>query len=136
MIWAGIGLNAKLGPISFQNVGHERGHGVTAQRYIDQVIRSHVVPFFTQHQNHLFKKDSASSHFARATIGFLQHSIRVLQSPVLSPDLVPFKHVWNEVQIRQDEVRSAPTIADELRTAVLDMCRRISRASPGPLQIA
>jgi hypothetical protein len=32
MVWGGIGLNVKLGPIIFQNLGPGRGNGVTAAR--------------------------------------------------------------------------------------------------------
>ena len=129
MIWAGIGLNARLGPMSFQNMGQGRGHGVTAQRYIDQVIRPHVVPFFTQHQNPPFQQDNARPHVARATMDFLQqHNIRILQWPALSSDLNPIERLWDEVQRRLNEARPVPTTADELRTAVLDVCRRIPRA--------
>jgi hypothetical protein len=43
MIWAGIGLNARLGPMCFQNVVQGQDQGATAQRYIDQAITPHVV---------------------------------------------------------------------------------------------
>lgn len=129
MIWAGIGLNARLGPMCFLNVGQGRGHGVTAQRYIDQVIRPHVVPFFAQHQQHIFQQDNARPHVARATMAFLQqHNIHVPPWPALSPDLNPIEHLWDEVQRRLHNVRPVPTTADELRTAALDVCRRIPRA--------
>jgi hypothetical protein len=35
MVWGVIGLNVKLGPVIFQNLGPGRGNGVTAARYID-----------------------------------------------------------------------------------------------------
>ena len=43
MVWGGIGLNMKLGPVIFQNLGPGRGNGVTAARYIDDVLRPHGV---------------------------------------------------------------------------------------------
>ncbi|KAK7088583.1 hypothetical protein V1264_022489 [Littorina saxatilis] len=58
MIWGGICLHEVLGPIIFQNIGPGRGNGVTAERYIDQVLRPAVVPFFNQHRN--FTRQQAS----------------------------------------------------------------------------
>jgi hypothetical protein len=42
MVWGGIGLNVKLGPVIFQNLGPGRGNGITAARYIDQFLRPQV----------------------------------------------------------------------------------------------
>ncbi|KAL5011819.1 hypothetical protein ScPMuIL_010370 [Solemya velum] len=38
MVWNGIALDQKIGPVVFQNVGPGRGHGATALLYIDQVF--------------------------------------------------------------------------------------------------
>jgi hypothetical protein len=38
MVWGGIGLNVKLGPVIFQNLGPGRGNGVRAARYIDTMM--------------------------------------------------------------------------------------------------
>jgi hypothetical protein len=70
MVWGGIGLNVKLGPVIFQNLGPGRGNGVTAARYIDQVLRPH----FARHQNKTFQQDNARAHTARATRDFLQQN--------------------------------------------------------------
>jgi len=43
MVWGGIGLNSKLGPVIFQNLGPGRGNGVTAVRYIDQVLKDLIL---------------------------------------------------------------------------------------------
>lgn len=44
-------LNWLLEPVFFQGLGTRRGNGVTAQRYVDQIIRPYVVPFFNSHAN-------------------------------------------------------------------------------------
>jgi hypothetical protein len=62
MVWGGIGLNVKLGPVIFQNLGPGRGNGVRAARYIDQVLRPHVVSHFSRHQNKTFQQDNARAH--------------------------------------------------------------------------
>ena len=51
----------KLGPVIFQNIGSGRDNGVTVARYIDQILRPHVLSlFFT------FQDDNAHAHSARA----------------------------------------------------------------------
>jgi aspartyl aminopeptidase len=80
MVWGDIRLNVKLGPVIFQNLGSKRGNGVTAARYIDQVLRPHVVPHFARYQNKTFQLDNAHAHTARATRDFLQqNNINVLK---------------------------------------------------------
>jgi hypothetical protein len=48
MVWVDIGLVRKLGPVVFQNIGAGRGNGVTAARYIDQVLQPHIVQHFAR----------------------------------------------------------------------------------------
>ena len=47
----GIGLDSKLGPVVFQNLGPVGGNGVTAARYRDQVLTPNVVPHFNRFPN-------------------------------------------------------------------------------------
>ncbi|CAG2252310.1 unnamed protein product [Mytilus edulis] len=72
MVWGGIGLNHKLRPVVFQNLGPGRGNGVKASRYTDQVLRRHVVPHFARFQNNTFQHDNAHSNTGKATRDFLQ----------------------------------------------------------------
>nr|KAG5708556.1 hypothetical protein BaRGS_032977 [Batillaria attramentaria] len=51
-----------------------RGNGITAQRYMDQVLHPHVLPFFQAHGNWVFQHDNARPHTARATQDLLQRS--------------------------------------------------------------
>ena len=46
MIWGTIGLNRRLGPVIFQNIGPGRGNNVNAQRYINQVLAPEIMPYF------------------------------------------------------------------------------------------
>ena len=92
MVRGGIGLNSKLGPVVFQNLGPGRGNGVTAARYRDQVLTPHVVPHFNRHPNKTFQQDNARAHTARVTRDYLQqNNITVLDWPALNPDLNPFE---------------------------------------------
>nr|KAG5705303.1 hypothetical protein BaRGS_010754 [Batillaria attramentaria] len=62
MLWGAIGHNQVLGPVIFQGLGPGRGNGITAQRYIDQVLHPHVLPFFQAHGNWVFQHDNAPPH--------------------------------------------------------------------------
>ena len=79
MTWGAIGLNRRLGPVIFQNIGPGRGNGVNAQRYINQVLAPEIMPYFQQHANLTLQQDNAHTHTARITMAFLQqHNIRVM----------------------------------------------------------
>nr|KAG5707944.1 hypothetical protein BaRGS_031675 [Batillaria attramentaria] len=51
MLWGAIGHNQVLGPVISQGLGPGRGNGITAQRYMYQVLHPHVLPFFQAHGN-------------------------------------------------------------------------------------
>ena len=60
MVWSAVGIIQRLGPVFFQNLGRGCGNGVNAKRYINEILRPHVVPFFQRHPNHLFQQDNAA----------------------------------------------------------------------------
>lgn len=45
MMWSGIDLYFKLGPVIFQNIGIGRDNGVTAACYIDRALKLPALPF-------------------------------------------------------------------------------------------
>nr|KAG5688450.1 hypothetical protein BaRGS_003047 [Batillaria attramentaria] len=85
MVWGGISLNQFVGPVVFQDIGPGRGNGVTAQRYIDQVLRPVVVPHFQQHGHLTLQQDNARPHTARVTTDFQQHGHLTLQQDNARP---------------------------------------------------
>ena len=118
MVWGGIGLFSKLGPVVFQNLGPGRGNGVTAARYIDQVLRPHVVQHFNQHPHKTFQQDNARAHTSRITRDYLQqNNIAVIDWPALSPDLNPIEHLWDHIQLKLNQQQPRPTTAAELSMA-------------------
>jgi hypothetical protein len=70
MVWGGIGLFRKLGPVVSQNIGPGLGNGMTVARYIDQVLQPHVMQHFARRQNLIFQHGNARAHMARATKNF------------------------------------------------------------------
>lgn len=129
MVWGGIGLHQRIGPIIFHNAGQGRGNGVNAQRFIHEVLRPHVVPFWANHQNFFFQQDNAPIHTARATQQFLQaNNINTLPWPALSPDLNPIEHLWDEIQRRLNQVRPRPATAAQLGQAIVQVWTNIPAA--------
>ena len=91
MVLGGIGLYVKFGPIIFQNPGPGRGNGITAARYINEVLRPHGVLHFARHQNKTFQQDNARAHTARATRDFLQqNNVNVMNWPALKSRFEPY----------------------------------------------
>ena len=126
MIWGGISFNQLVGPVVFRNLGPGRGNGVTAQRYIDQVLRPIIQPHFQQHANMTLQQDNAHPHTARVTRDYLQRQgIAVMQWPSLSPDLNPIEHLWDHIQRELNGVHPRPTTARELEQAVLGIWANI-----------
>ena len=71
----------------FFNIGRGSGNGVTTARDMDQILRSHVVPFVDRHCNYTFQM---------TTLVPIQQDphIEVMPWPVLIPELKPIEHLW------------------------------------------
>ena len=134
MIWGGITVNQLVGPVVFQNIGPGRGNGVTAQRYINQVLRPVVVPHFQQHRNLTLQQDNARPHTANVTRQFLQQQgIRVIQWPAVSPDMNPIEHLWDHIQRELNQIQPRPTTARQLEQAVRQIWGNINIAEVNAL---
>lgn len=131
MIWGGISLNQLVGPVVFQNIGPGRDNGVTAQRYIDQVLRTVtvVVPHLQQHRNMTLQQDNALPYTARVTTHFLrQQGIKVQQWSSLSSDINPIEHFRDHVQRELKAFHPMPTAAHQLEQAIRQIWRNVQMA--------
>ena len=92
MVWGGITYQerTKLKII----VGN-----LNATRYRDEMLVPVVLPFLRRHRfNHVFQQDNAHCHVAHISMTFLENNhIRVLLWPVMSPDLSPIEHLWDNL---------------------------------------
>ena len=104
---------------------------LTGQRYIEEILRPHVVPFLRPMGNNgIFQDDNARPHRARIVHGFLQaNNVRRLEWSAMSPDLSCIEHVWDvpgrAVQKRMTE---HSTMAD-LRRFLREEWQRIPQAT-------
>ncbi|KFM59999.1 Transposable element Tc1 transposase, partial [Stegodyphus mimosarum] len=113
---------------------------MTAQRYLDNVLRPVAIPYLQGLPNVIFQQDNARPHSARICQHALQ-GIQMLPWPPYSPDLSPIEHVWDVIgrrlqtlplprsedelwQMVEREWRAIPQ--DTIRTVIDSMPRRVS----------
>ncbi|UYV66895.1 FNTB [Cordylochernes scorpioides] len=118
-----------------------RIHGtMTAQRYVDDVLRPVTLPYLQGVPNALYQQDNARPHTARISQQALQ-DVQMLLWPPYSPDLSPIEHVWDIIgrrlhalpqprsedelwQMVEREWRAIPQ--DAIRTLIDSLPRRVA----------
>ena len=96
---------------------------LTAVRYVDEVLRPHLIPFLQQHGPLIFMQDNAPAHRARATAVTLQAANvnRLVPWPAMSPDLNPIEHLWDaldrDIRHRPAPVQNVQQLANALQAA-------------------
>ncbi|GFV62188.1 transposable element Tc1 transposase [Trichonephila clavipes] len=93
-----------------------RRRTVTGQRYVDDILRSHVGPFLNGFPGAIFQQDNAHPHTARVAEDFLHH-FQTLPWPARSPDLSPEEHVWDQLKRQMPSCHSV----HDLEVAVQDL---------------
>lgn len=105
MVWGGF-MGRHKSRLVF--LDFRRG-GLTAQRYINNVLQPVVLPFIQQHPGAIFQQDNARPHSARVTTNFLAaNNVNTLPWPSLSADMNPMEHVWDYVKrkVRERNVQN------------------------------
>ena len=73
MMWAALLRDRLIGPVFFR-LQPGRGGGMTARRYIDQVLQPVVVPFFAGRPALTFQRDNAPAYTAMVTQVFIRNN--------------------------------------------------------------
>ena len=89
---------------------------LNGQRYRDEIMQTHVVPYFNAHPDWTLMHDNARPHVARIYQQLLaDNNIRVLDWPPYSPDMNPIEHVWDMLSRQMQRRVPAPTTNAQLR---------------------
>lgn len=134
MVWAGIMANRRTELVLVPPPG------LTAVRYVNEILRPHVLPLRQQIGNQFkFQQDNARPHTANVTTRYCdENDITVLRHPPCSPDMNPIEHAWDELKRRLRKRGRKPRNRQELYTALVEIWnempqeffRRLIRSMP------
>ncbi|UYV73576.1 Transposase [Cordylochernes scorpioides] len=133
MVWGAIAYDSRSPLLRIQGT-------MTAQRYVDDVLRPVTLPYLHGVHNALYQQDNARPHTARISQQALQ-DVQMLPWPPYSPDLSPIEHVWDIIgrrlhalpqprsedelwQMVEREWRAIPQ--DAIRTLIDSLPRRVA----------
>ncbi|UYV68505.1 hypothetical protein LAZ67_5004533 [Cordylochernes scorpioides] len=105
MVWGAIAYDSRSPLLRIQGT-------MTAQRYVDDVLRPVTLPYLQGVPNALYQQDNARPHTARISQQALQ-DVQMLPWPPYSPDLSPIEHVW-DINGRRLHALPQPRSEDEL----------------------
>ncbi|CAH1366604.1 unnamed protein product, partial [Tenebrio molitor] len=109
MVWGAICFGSRSRLVFIQG-------NLTAIRYVQEVLRPVVVPYFRRVNNALFQQDNARPHIANVSRDFLDDSqVDLLPWPPRSPDLSPIEHVWDLMGRRLTNLHNPPLTLAALR---------------------
>ncbi|UYV73134.1 hypothetical protein LAZ67_10001919 [Cordylochernes scorpioides] len=105
MVWGAIAYDSRSPLLRIQGT-------MTAQRYVDDVLRPVTLPYLQGVPNALYQQDNARPHTALISQQALQ-DVQMLPWPPYSPDLSPIEHVWDIIG-RRLHALPQPRSEDEL----------------------
>ncbi|UYV60213.1 Transposase [Cordylochernes scorpioides] len=105
MVWGAIAYDSRSPLLRIQGT-------MTAQRYVDDMLRPVTLPYLQGVPNALYQQDNARPHTARISQQALQ-DVQMLPWPPYSPDLSPIEHVWDIIE-RRLHALPQPRSEDEL----------------------
>lgn len=130
MVWACI-AEGKKGPLLILDYPGGKGGGMTAERYINQVLDGPLSSFYASLDSEdchpIFQQDNARAHTAKTTVQFLKsHGISLFPHPASSPDLNPIENIWSILKSIIRRRPRTPTSISELKQAILEAWEEIT----------
>ncbi|UYV66983.1 K02A2.6-like [Cordylochernes scorpioides] len=119
MVWGAIAYDSRSPLLRIQGT-------MTAQRYVDDVLRPVTLPYLQGVPNALYQQDNARPHTARISQQALQ-DVQMLPWPPYSPDLSPIEHVWDIIG-RRLHALPQPRSEDELCQMKMGIAVKIHRS--------
>ncbi|UYV62898.1 Transposase [Cordylochernes scorpioides] len=133
MVWGAIAYDSRSPLLRIQST-------MTAQRYVDDMLRPVTLPYLQGVPNALYQQDNARPHTARISQQALQ-DVQMFPWPPYSSDLSPIEHVWDIIgrrfhalpqprseeelwQMVEREWRAIPQ--DAIRTLIDSLPRRVA----------
>lgn len=122
MVWGGISYDRRTDLVMIPG-------NVTGQRYVDEILRPHVIPMANRvGPNFEFQDDNARPHRAHVAVNFLaQHGVVSLPWPAKSPDLNPIEHLWDILGRCVRALQPQPADLPQLAAALQQEWRRLPR---------
>ena len=89
LVWGAISYDSRSPLIVIRGT-------LTAQRYVEEILQPHVLPFMLRSEHAFFQQDNACPHTAQVSHNCLR-AVDTIPWPARSPDLSPIEHVWDQI---------------------------------------
>ena len=109
MVWGAISYDSRSPLVILRTT-------LTAQRYVDEILRPFALPFMARHSGAIFQQDNATPHTARISVDCLR-AVDTVPWPARSPDLSPIEHVWDMLGRQIRAPRNVADLEQQLRNA-------------------
>ncbi|GFT58281.1 transposable element Tc1 transposase [Trichonephila clavipes] len=77
-----------------EDVSGDAQRQLTVQQYVDDILRTVLLPFLLQYPGLIFQHDNATPHTTRVAMNSFT-ACQALSWPGSSPDFSPMEHIWN-----------------------------------------
>lgn len=122
MLWFGHACIAKgkKGPLVVLECPGRKGGGVDAKQYISQVLKLHLMTFYSEMKQKkkgipLFQQDGAPCHKGDTQKWLASHDIPLFPHPPPSPDVSPIEPLWYDLKER---IRQLPHRSTSRKTLI------------------